>query len=631
MRNNNYNLIILHHDEVFNTRELALEYITDYYKPNSLDAEPFVVKYGDASKPNVILAFGTSSTTPGSFYAIDIAKTEEEIQELSERQQDFQTVTESIDNIITATGLTYDDNKIKDKISYEPDVRDVIIGDAESVAQAIDLLSKYIQENVSVSNFTPGETSSAKLMFIDGSSNTKTLVSEIKISKAGEDDDLIFNNNILGVKSDGLYAAAHLSYNEASNQLIFTSSGYKNGRFQDDANVQTIDLGQHTEIEGGQTDTLQTEVTVRNNVSQVTGNVRLGSDNSIVVRDGGLEANVSIDVDAVTNKIIFTVGNRTIEKVLPGVDLFENAEYDDANEAIIITFKTGRTITIPVHSLIHTWETANDQNSPITLTKTVVTGGVDTLSASLKVRSTDNLIGIDNGNLFVSKSEIDTKIDTESARAIQAENELRTAIQQIDSKSLTVENKTDSPVVLEKRTVENSDILSASLTILDNQNNLLKLQNGALFADSDSNSHLALFGAETTTVQSAINTLKERTDGIAQLTQDLADLEEDTDNIKEALASYQTDLQNQKDRITANENNIAQLRDKEQTLEVELATLNERVNGMDSRINEAYDKATLALSKIEEMGDISGLTARVARIEQVLNQLIDFGQYDIEL
>ena len=74
MRNKDYSLVVLHHEEVFATREEAIKYLTGWYKPNSLDAEPVIVKYGDANNPDVILAFGTSDTKPGSFYAIDMTQ-----------------------------------------------------------------------------------------------------------------------------------------------------------------------------------------------------------------------------------------------------------------------------------------------------------------------------------------------------------------------------------------------------------------------------------------------------------------------------------------------------------------------------------------------------------------------------
>lgn len=754
MKNNDYNLVILHHDGVFETREEALQYISDFYKPNSLDAEPFIVKYknGDnASKPNVILAFGTSNDTPGSFYAFDMAKIEEKVEELTNAQSEFSDLTESINDIISATGLTYDENKIKNKITYQPNVSDNIIRDAKSVAEAVDKLSQYIQENVSNSDFVLGESESVRLFYVDSASGKKAIVGVVKISKYGESDNVNFNNNIIGIKDDGIYAASHLAYDDVRHQLIFTTSGYKDGRFQDDAIVQTVDLGKHTDVEGGQTDTLQTEVNTRNNVAQITGNVRLSSDNSIVIKEGGLSANITVDVDTATNKLIVTIGNQTITKTLPGVELFQSAEYNDANEEIIITFKTGNTIVIPIHGLIHTWEVENNVNSPITLTKTVVTGGIDKLSANVKLRSTDNLISIENGNLFVSETNIQSKINEETTRATEVENEIKeiaqnnsnviqelnakvddnkfvttetdtvkmTMVKETDadtrvlssevkiktidgeqtniiksdshglyatvkfsydkenniisfndgngektfelnsvgiiedafydsqSKSIviivkkddttterinipvsdlvntwTVENKSNSPITLEKVTGENGDVLSANISILDNGHNLLVNENGSLFVDSDSNSHLALFGGQATSVQGAINILKDRTDDIEQIKQDIEDLEEDNNNIKVAIADYQTDLANQKERITTNENNITQLRDSEHELEVQVAVLTEKVNNLESRVNEAYDKATLALSKIEEMSD------RIENIENILRNLIDFGLYN---
>ena len=879
------------------------------------------------------------------------------------------------------------------------------------------------------------------------------LKARFKISTDGNSDELNFNNNIIGIKSDGIYAASNLAYDDVRHQLIFTTSGYKNGRFQDDAIVQKVDLGEHTRlvadnedrtvkliitenentnitklsadlqiadrennilkvsdgkayveglaknikygettvaaaltnhknsirelttsvegaaksahIEGGQTDTLETVVsTLSDGGAKITGNVRLGSANSIVVRNGGLEADVSVDVDTTTNKLIVRVGNQTIEKILPGVELFESADYNDANEELIITFKTGNTLTIPIHGIIHTWDVNNSESSPVVLTKTVVTGGVDKLSANIKLRSTDNLIGVENGKLYVSEQGINNKVSAETTRATEAENAIRTSVEtlsnnvqtqfaevsdrittvqdnlneestraresentirttaehadevaleaketvnglnstvnelstslstletnvenleesltqsilteknraqtaeetiikriahdisdvnaaiasetarataaeqananaievlngneatdgsvknaikvskdytdeqvagkanaadvytkdEIDNKGFltehqdisnlatiasvdavtevaadnasaiqelsaevddmkfitketdtvrmtmvketgaetrilssdvklktlsgenaniikgdanglyatvtfnydkatnkitfndgngnkvfelnnfgilqeafydsenksivlvvkkddesteritipvadlvnewSVQNNTNSPIILNKTAGENGDVLSANVSILDNGHNLLVNENGSLFVDSDSNSHLALFGEQATSVQGAINILKDRTDDIEQIKQDIENLEEDNDNIKIAIADYQTDLANQKERITTNENNIAQLRDSEHQLEAQVVVLTEKVNNLESRVNEAYDKATLALSKIEEMGDISSLVNRIENIENILRNLIDFGLYD---
>ena len=520
MKTNNYNLQILHHEAVFATRELALNYLMDFYKPNSLDAEPILVKYGDTRNPDVILAFGTSSEAPGSFYAIDMTKANEEIETLIEQmsgnEEEIENLTARLTEIINATGLDFDDNKITDKITYKPDANDPVINTATTLAQAIDLLSKYAQENFANNELSVEETNSVNLSLTDKPTGGKLLKADVNISEA-DSDNVNFNNNIIGIKSDGLYAASHLAYDDVRHQLIFTTSGVKNGRFQDDAIVEKIDLGEHTKlvadndgknvkltitedsenytatlsaeaqissnednilenregklavlgrasnikysnitvdeeltsqremlreldtevqnaaktahIEGGVTDTFETTVTtLSDGGSKITGAVRLGSNNSIMISNGGLEANISVDVDNISNSLIVRIGNTTVTKPLPGVELFESAEYNDANEELIITFRTGKTLVIPIHSLINTWDTLNNTESPIVLTKTVVSGGSDTLSGDIKLRSTDNLIGKDNGQLFVSESNIDNKINAETTRATTAENALQTAI-----------------------------------------------------------------------------------------------------------------------------------------------------------------------------------------------------------
>lgn len=521
MKTNNYNLQFLHHEEVFATRELALKYLADFYKPYSLDAEPVIVKYGDIANPDVILAFGTANAAPGGFYVIDMTKANEQIEYLVEQTEhdkdELDNIAQRLSEVVAAAGFDVDENKITNKISYKPDSNDDVIGTAITIAEAVDLLSKYAQSGFADNELSVEDTKGVRLIYSVNPNGGKTLKAEINVSTDGDSDGLGFNDNIIGIKADGVYAAAHLSYDDVRHELVFTTSGYKNGRFQDDAIVQRVNLGKHTKlvadnenhtvkltisenesnytttlsadvqissnednilevkdnkltvigraknikygdsnvagaldnhknklnelatkvesssksahIEGGQTDTLETVINpLSDGGANITGNVRLGAANSIVVRNGGLEANITVDVDTASNKLIVTIGNQTIEKVLPGVELFQSAEYNDDNEELVITFKTGNTLVIPIHSIIHTWETKNSQNSPITLTKTTVTGGVDTLSGILELRSTDNLLGIENGKLYASENLINTKIANETTRATNAETTLQNNI-----------------------------------------------------------------------------------------------------------------------------------------------------------------------------------------------------------
>ena len=252
MKTNNYNLQLLHHEEVFATRELALKYLTDFYKPYSLDAEPVIVKYGDIASPNIILAFGTSDAAPGGFYVIDMTKANEQIEYLVEKTEqdkdELDNIAQRLNEVVAAAGFDVDENKITNKITYKPDTNDHVISTAVTIAEAVDLLSKYAQSGFADNKLSVEDTKSVRLIYSVNPNGGKILKAEINVSTDGDSDELGFNNNIIGIKADGVYAAAHLKYDDVRHELIFTTSGYKNGRFQDDAIIQRVNLGEHTKL-----------------------------------------------------------------------------------------------------------------------------------------------------------------------------------------------------------------------------------------------------------------------------------------------------------------------------------------------------------------------------------------------
>ena len=561
MNNSNYNLQILHHEEVFATRELALQYLSDYYKPHSLEAEPIMVKYGQANKPDVILAFGTTSTAPGGFYAIDMTKATEEIAKIAETidtdKDEITTISELLNGVIKATGLIVDENKINDKVTYDVDKLDPIIGEAVDIAQAVDLLAKYARNNdIEVEN-----SNGIRLIYEVKPDGGKKLKAEIILSTDGESDELGFNNNIIGVKNDGIYAASHLAYDDARHELIFTTSGYKNGRFQDDAIVQRINLGQkakliadnenHTvklilndeedygtklsadvqissvddnilevkdgklavigradnikygnstvedtltayqtrldnlntevNIQGLNTDTLETVVTTVPNGKQISGNVKRSSDGSIIVSGGGLSADIEVSVNVATNTLTFRKGNSTHEFNLPGASLFERAEYNDVDEQLLIYLTDGSVVPIPVRAIIHSWTTDNT-NTALRLTKTTVTGGDDKLKAEIKLRSSDNLISGSESELYVSRSEVDnmilTQVNVEKERAMTAEtntqSQVTTLNTQVSEQGVNLRDLTErvNSEIQRAQSVENTidTIAKAAQTLAEDAN-----------------------------------------------------------------------------------------------------------------------------------------------------------------
>ena len=519
--NNEYRLQLLSHGQIFPTREEAVEYIEDNFKGEALWSEPAVFFYGTERDPKMILAVGASkSATRPRICTIDDAELRELIAAVQEATDDN---TEKIENaakrileIVNAVGLTYDENKINNQISYDPDSRDALIGQAQSVAEAVAIISTFIQSKFKENELTVVDGKSIDFDFTK-TENGSTLTAEVKISEDGSDDELNFNDNIVGLKPDGVFASCNIEYDSERNRLIFTTSGIKNGRFVTDANRKIIDFGAHTIytadnedhnvqlvinqdthkisadvkiaedewnllqnhsgrllvdgkaknikykgttvadqlnaygtaineikdkiefleledlIEGDESDTILTKAIKKQNGGYtISADVRLSSDDSIQVANGGLKANVDIIVDSTNNKLILKVGNNEKVISLPGVSILDDIYYDSANKVIVITWKDGTQQTIiPVGDMLKTWIIENNQLSPVVLTKTEssVSGQPEVLSADLKIAQTDNLIGKDAyGQIYVRKSEIDNKIDAEKTAREAADNELNNLI-----------------------------------------------------------------------------------------------------------------------------------------------------------------------------------------------------------
>lgn len=482
MLNTKYRLQLLSHNEIFETRADAIEYINDNFKGQALWSEPAVFFYGTEREPKMIIAVGaTVNNSRPRLCIIDEWEVREMINSLSETiDTTSQNVAQLLANcmdIISATGLTYDDNKINNKISYEPDPSDALISNAKSLAEAIAIISTFVQNKVKEISLTVTDSPSINLTETTANNGT-VLQADVNISTQGDEDDLWFNNNIVGVRTDGLYAAANLEYDNVRDQLIFTTSGIDGtGKFKTDCNKKIINLGKHSSIisqNNGNTSTItitnnestntyeiSANVNVYNstdnlieiknnalyanlrgsstdttNVSveklnaggwEVKSDVRLSSDNSITIADGGLKVNLQIDLDEATNTLTFTLGDVVKAVTLPGINVIDKIDYDAQNKQIIIT-ANGQEIIIPVNDIVETWSIDNHVDSPIVLHRDASTTGVeDKVYATLKLRSNDNLLSVDpsTGNLYVPSSTFDNRFNAIETSVSNVEYDLR--------------------------------------------------------------------------------------------------------------------------------------------------------------------------------------------------------------
>lgn len=247
MKNKAYSLQLLTHRQIFTNREEAIIYFEDNFKPFALIGEPAIAFYGDEKSPKAIIALGVSDK---KIFFIDANDLSEKIDRLSESSDDEQKeIANSLDlikNVITACGLTLDENKKTNRVTYDADTKDDVIGDTKTLAEAIDALSKFVQKGFKDNELKVEDTESIKLSYKPDATDGKKLTSEVKLSNNGDSDDTDFNDNIICKKSDGLYAAANLEYDEEKHTLTFTSSGYKDGKYKDDAHKKVINLDEHT-------------------------------------------------------------------------------------------------------------------------------------------------------------------------------------------------------------------------------------------------------------------------------------------------------------------------------------------------------------------------------------------------
>lgn len=248
MNNNiDWRLQLCSHKEIFTDRDTAMKYIRREFLPDSLVGEPTLYFYGDSDEPNTILAFGVGDRRIAT---IDVGAVSDRVDEIetseTENSEKLDKAITTLKDVINAAGLTFDENKIQNQVTYEPDVKDELIGDTTSLGEAIAVISKFAQDSFKSTNLIPVESKSVAVSYTTTDKGME-LKPSVKFSTYGDADTLDDNNNILGLKPDGIYATVNLEYDPEKCELSFVTSGMKDGKFMDDANRKVIKLGEHTQ------------------------------------------------------------------------------------------------------------------------------------------------------------------------------------------------------------------------------------------------------------------------------------------------------------------------------------------------------------------------------------------------
>lgn len=574
MNNNiHWRLQICSHKEIFTDRDAAMKYIRREFLPDSLVGEPTLYFYGDSDEPNAILAFGVGDRRIAT---IDVGAVSDRVDEIetseTENYEKLDKAIATLKDVINAAGLTFDENKIQNQVTYEPDVKDELIGDTTSLGEAIAVISKFAQDNFKSTNLIPVESKSIAVRYT-ATDKGMELKPSVKFSTYGDDDTLDDNNNILGLKSDGIYATVNLEYDPEKCELSFVTSGMKDGKFMDDANRKVIKLREHTQytpdnngynvnlvvdkdkntisanvkisedpnnilsvqdqklfvdgratnikyksgtvysginqletslndfkdevnseldtvkkhisdveenttIEGDTTDTMVITATKETNVGyRISGGVRLGTNKTIIHKDGGLEVDIEITCDIASNKLIVRTGNVTKEIELPGVDFIDNAYYDSLTQELVIEFNNGNTVRIPMSGLITIYTFENNTSSPVVFQVSDKTRSTEkVVTTAFRLASNDNILSINgNGELIAPKSTIDNAVKTEQERAQAAEKALADNLNAEIERAKAAEQKNANDIVTNTQAISDTNTKveanTASISLLNADEN----------------------------------------------------------------------------------------------------------------------------------------------------------------
>lgn len=707
MNNNiHWRLQICSHKEIFTDRDTAMKYIRREFLPDSMVGEPTLYFYGDSDEPNAILAFGVGDRRIAT---IDVGAVSDRVDEIetseTENFEKLDNAIATLKDVINAAGLTFDENKIQNQVTYEPDVKDELIGDTTSLGEAIAVISKFAQDSFKSTNLIPVESKSIAVSYT-ATDKGMELKPSVKFSTYGDADTLDDNNNILGLKPDGIYATVNLEYDPEKCELSFVTSGMKDGKFMDDANRKVIKLGEHTQytpdnngynvnlvvdkdkntisanvkisedpnnilsvqdeklfvdgraanikyksgtvysginqletsfndfkdevnseldtvkkhisdveenttIEGDTTDTMVITATKETNVGyRISGGVRLGSNKTIIHKDGGLEVDIEITCDIVSNKLIVRTGNVTKEVELPGVDFIDNAYYDSVTQELVIEFNNGNTVRIPMSGLITIYTFENNTSSPVVFQVSDKTRSTEkVVTTAFRLASNDNILSINgNGELIAPKSTIDNAVAVETENRVAEDKKLSDAIQAEQQRAENVESALHERIndLTSSVASQVSSAIAESKTYTDTQLGIAKLELQAEISNAKTEAVNTASSDATSKADKALVDAKAYTD--SEIAKNYTTVTSDIHNAKDALedklvADYVakdekvlTDAKAYTDseiaKLETNEGNLStsieELKAKDKELETSLATKIESVEVVKDEANDLH-------------------------------------------
>ena len=205
-----------------------------------------------------------------------------------------------------------------------------------------------------------------------------------------------------------------------------------------------LDFINNLEVRGSETDTVKTTVNNdKKGIFTVSNDVKLGTDKSIIVSNGGLKVNVSATYNKSRSILLIKVGDNDYPIDLSSLafDVLKDASYDSTNEDIVLTFAISdkdKVVRIPAHDLAHELTAADTSSIHLVLEDKI--GAQNVLTAKLLVNpSLDNILEVKADGVYVSKSHITNAVNAEATVRENAVKKLEDSVG--DTHKLSLANK----------------------------------------------------------------------------------------------------------------------------------------------------------------------------------------------
>ena len=585
-----YNLQIRSHKEIFKSREDALNYINENFKAKSLIGEPALAVYGTEDKPKMILCMGLGNS---KIAVIDIDNVNESLNALNETNNslsnDVVNNIQNITDIITSCGLYYDSNKIKNRITYNPDQDDNLISKAKSLSEAIDIISKYVQETYSDINLTASDSDSVSFSLTPNiSSNGKVITGSVKLD---DDESIILGkkgiktnidlscdtkNNILSLKIGnilkqitlpGLDILKEVKYDKATkNVIVKTNSGNTFTIPMDDMfQLWVVDNKLNSPI------ILHRDSGVNGEPDKIYATLKLSSLDNLLSVDGN--GNLSVNKNDIINDIdtISKRNDKELETKILDITDGNTQSINSLKEKVKSNeFKLGETNTIS-----NTFDSCENRVllSNVKISKedgNIIKGLSDGLYANvtLSYDSSKNILYFDDGTDCVTEIQLvdnnnltNVEYDEETKEIVfifsdgcnpSTEREFRLDVKDLYNE-IDVLNIKGSPIELTKTdNVGGKDIISATLKISGSTTNLIQNINGEIYASKLASAHSAIFDGQEKNLQEVINILKKRTEDNAISKNDIRNILIRLDSLDTITDNLRKDVGNKNDVADAN-------------------------------------------------------------------------------